>query len=81
MARSPERGRTRLEPGGDALESATIAGREIRDDATYSLATTEYLLHSDREFPALDIDPTSKPETYSTRCWPTTPVGSASTPR
>ncbi|WP_423744491.1 5'-nucleotidase C-terminal domain-containing protein (plasmid) [Haladaptatus sp. SPP-AMP-3] len=40
----------------DALESATIAGREIRDDATYSLATTEYLLHSDREFPALDID-------------------------
>jgi 2',3'-cyclic-nucleotide 2'-phosphodiesterase (5'-nucleotidase family) len=36
------------------LESATIDGTEVRDDETYSLATTEYLLHSDREFPALD---------------------------
>ncbi len=36
------------------LESATIDGTEIRDDETYSLATTEYLLHSDREFPTLD---------------------------
>ncbi len=36
-----------------AVESATIGGESLREDVTYSLATTEYLLQSDREFPAL----------------------------
>ncbi|WP_227353999.1 bifunctional metallophosphatase/5'-nucleotidase [Haladaptatus salinisoli] len=35
------------------LESATVGGDPVREDATYALATTEYLLHTDREFPAL----------------------------
>ncbi|WP_227374137.1 bifunctional metallophosphatase/5'-nucleotidase [Haladaptatus halobius] len=35
------------------LKSATVGGDPIHEDATYTLATTEYLLHTDREFPAL----------------------------
>ncbi|WP_458205256.1 bifunctional metallophosphatase/5'-nucleotidase [Haladaptatus sp. NG-SE-30] len=35
------------------LESATVGGEPINENATYTLATTEYLLHTDREFPAL----------------------------
>ncbi|MGA9401877.1 bifunctional metallophosphatase/5'-nucleotidase [Haladaptatus sp.] len=36
-----------------AVESATIGGEALLEDVTYTLATTEYLLQSDREFPAL----------------------------
>ncbi|WP_435358759.1 bifunctional metallophosphatase/5'-nucleotidase [Haloarchaeobius sp. DFWS5] len=36
------------------LVSATVAGEPVDPDATYTLATTDYLFHTDHEFPALD---------------------------
>jgi len=36
-----------------ALVEATVGGEPIDPDATYTVATSEYLLHSDHEFPTL----------------------------
>ena len=38
---------------GDGLQSATVGGEPVDPDATYTLATTDYLFYSDDEFPAL----------------------------
>ncbi len=37
----------------DELIEATVGGEPIDADATYRVATSEYLLHSDHEFPAI----------------------------
>jgi 2',3'-cyclic-nucleotide 2'-phosphodiesterase (5'-nucleotidase family) len=39
---------------GDGQITATVDGRPIQDDETYTLATSEYLLHTEHEFPVLD---------------------------
>ncbi|MCF2242039.1 5'-nucleotidase C-terminal domain-containing protein [Halobacterium salinarum] len=39
---------------GDGLVSASVGGDPVDPDATYTLATTDYLFYSDDEFPALD---------------------------
>ena len=38
----------------DTVERVTVGGEEIDDEATYTLATAEYLLHSDHEFPVVE---------------------------
>jgi 2',3'-cyclic-nucleotide 2'-phosphodiesterase (5'-nucleotidase family) len=38
---------------GDGLASVTVGGEPVDPDATYTLATTDYLFYSDDEFPAL----------------------------
>ncbi len=35
------------------VESMSVGGELVHEDVTYSLATNEYLLHTDREFPTL----------------------------
>ncbi|MFC6613431.1 bifunctional metallophosphatase/5'-nucleotidase [Halopenitus salinus] len=37
----------------ETLRDATVDGRAIDPEATYTVATSEYLLHSDQEFPTL----------------------------
>ncbi|MEF8779899.1 MAG: 5'-nucleotidase C-terminal domain-containing protein [Haloferacaceae archaeon] len=37
----------------EQLLEARVASEPLEDDATYTLATTEYVLHSDQEFPAI----------------------------
>jgi 2',3'-cyclic-nucleotide 2'-phosphodiesterase (5'-nucleotidase family) len=39
-----------------SLRSATVGGEPLDDDATYTLATSEYVLVTDHEFPALTTD-------------------------
>jgi len=39
---------------GDGLASARVDGELVDPDATYTVATTDYLFYSDDEFPALD---------------------------
>ncbi|QHS17601.1 bifunctional metallophosphatase/5'-nucleotidase [haloarchaeon 3A1-DGR] len=38
----------------ERLREATVGGDPIDPDATYTVATSEYLLHSDHEFPTLE---------------------------
>jgi 2',3'-cyclic-nucleotide 2'-phosphodiesterase (5'-nucleotidase family) len=38
---------------GGRLVRAEVAGEPLADDGTYTVATAEYLLHSNHEFPAL----------------------------
>lgn len=38
---------------GDAVDRVTVAGDPIDHEATYTVATTDYLLYSDTEFPVL----------------------------
>jgi 2',3'-cyclic-nucleotide 2'-phosphodiesterase (5'-nucleotidase family) len=38
----------------DELESVTVAGEPVDPDGTYTLATTEYLFHTDHEFPSIE---------------------------
>jgi 2',3'-cyclic-nucleotide 2'-phosphodiesterase (5'-nucleotidase family) len=42
------------EPDGESVRSVTVGGEPLDDDRYYTLATPEYLLHSDHEFPTLD---------------------------
>ncbi|WP_136715336.1 bifunctional metallophosphatase/5'-nucleotidase [Halorientalis salina] len=39
---------------GDGRITATVDGQPIEDEETYTLATSEYLLYTDHEFPVLD---------------------------
>jgi 2',3'-cyclic-nucleotide 2'-phosphodiesterase (5'-nucleotidase family) len=39
---------------GDGLAAARVGGEPVDPDATYTVATTDYLFYSDDEFPALD---------------------------
>ncbi|NHN40640.1 bifunctional metallophosphatase/5'-nucleotidase [Halorubellus sp. JP-L1] len=40
----------------DEIVALRVDGEPVDDDATYTLATTDYLFHTDHEFPALDAD-------------------------
>ncbi|MFQ3295854.1 MAG: 2',3'-cyclic-nucleotide 2'-phosphodiesterase (5'-nucleotidase family) [Halobacteriales archaeon] len=42
------------DPESGALQGATVGGEPIDSAATYTVATTRYLFHSDHEFPAID---------------------------
>ena len=39
---------------GETLLDAAVNGEPVAEDRTYTVATAEYLLHSDHEFPAID---------------------------
>ncbi|MFB6179207.1 MAG: bifunctional UDP-sugar hydrolase/5'-nucleotidase [Halorientalis sp.] len=43
-----------IEQNRDGVISATLDGDPIRDGTTYTLATSDYLFHTDHEFPVLD---------------------------
>jgi len=40
----------------EAVVALRVDGEPVDDDATYTLATTDYLFHTDHEFPALDAE-------------------------
>jgi len=40
----------------EAIVSLRVDGEPVDDDATYTLATTDYLFHTEHEFPALDAE-------------------------
>ncbi|WP_323676477.1 bifunctional metallophosphatase/5'-nucleotidase [Halorubellus sp. PRR65] len=40
----------------ETVVALRVDGELVDDDATYTLATTDYLFHTDHEFPALDAD-------------------------
>jgi 2',3'-cyclic-nucleotide 2'-phosphodiesterase (5'-nucleotidase family) len=42
------------DPDGESVRSVTVGGEPLDDERYYTLATPEYLLHSDHEFPTLD---------------------------
>jgi 2',3'-cyclic-nucleotide 2'-phosphodiesterase (5'-nucleotidase family) len=46
--------RIRWDRDARELVDATVEGEAIDPDATYTVATTRYLFHSDHEFPAID---------------------------
>ena len=39
---------------GETVVAATVGGEPVEPDARYAVATSEYLLHSDHEFPTLE---------------------------
>jgi 2',3'-cyclic-nucleotide 2'-phosphodiesterase (5'-nucleotidase family) len=42
------------EPDGESIRRVRVGGEPLDDDRYYTVATPEYLLHSDHEFPTLD---------------------------
>jgi 2',3'-cyclic-nucleotide 2'-phosphodiesterase (5'-nucleotidase family) len=42
------------DPDGESVRSVTVGGEPLDEERYYTLATPEYLLHSDHEFPTLD---------------------------
>ncbi|SEN82249.1 2',3'-cyclic-nucleotide 2'-phosphodiesterase/5'-or 3'-nucleotidase, 5'-nucleotidase family [Halorientalis persicus] len=43
-----------IERNGSGVEAVRLDGAPLSDDVTYTLATTDYLFHTDHEFPVLD---------------------------
>jgi len=67
--------------GERLLEATVVGGEPIDPEAHYTVAVSEYLLHSDHEFPTLAQRHTgSTRPTSSTRCSQITPVNTGSTP-
>ncbi|MFC5366242.1 bifunctional metallophosphatase/5'-nucleotidase [Salinirubrum litoreum] len=42
------------DPDGESVREVTVGGEPLDEERYYTLATPEYLLHSDHEFPTLD---------------------------